>query len=85
MLVELLLKLLLDFNRVMRHSSVIVVVIVVKDKDIIYASHKSVCKFFTLMLESLNNIKVFVPTGINIIQPLDLVGNCKNTKLLSTN
>ena len=52
MLVELLLKLHLDFNKVMRHSSVVVVAIVIKDKDIIYASHKSVCKFFTLMLLS---------------------------------
>ena len=85
MLVELLLKLHLDFNEVMKHSSVVVMLIVIEDKDIIYASHKSVCKFFTLMLESLNNIKVFVTTGINIIQPLDLVGNCRNTKLLSTN
>ena len=51
MLVELLLKLHLDFNEVMKHSSV-VVLIVIEDKDIIYASHKSVCKFFTLMLLS---------------------------------
>ncbi|KAF3970342.1 hypothetical protein CMV_005962 [Castanea mollissima] len=58
----------------MRHSSVVVVLIVIENKDIIYASPKSVCKFFMLMLESLNNINVFVTTGVNIIQPLDLVG-----------
>ena len=52
MSVELLLKLHLDFNGVMKHSSVIVVLIVIEDKDIIYASHKSICKFFMLMLLS---------------------------------
>ena len=85
MLVELLLRLHLDFNGVIRHSSVVIVLIIIEDKDNIYASHKSVQVFHAYVLESLNNINVFVTTGINIIQPLDLVGNCRNTKLLSTN